>query len=184
MDQGESGVKKLLKKLERRLTPETNRQPVITAQSWQIHWQQDLASDDVECIGILLQIEQRLFWRVPEGEELLFWPHQDRQILGNLLDALTFRFAAGDTTPPLGIRLAHQRESAGDTINEILTYLWRHGPALTLRKKKVRYPDEVETRLDGPRQGAQEEMPTRCHAEEAQEPRPLAGEALHEKHND
>ncbi|MBI3143800.1 MAG: hypothetical protein HYZ18_00735 [Pseudogulbenkiania sp.] len=176
-------MKKLLKKLERRLTPETNRQPVITGQSWQIHWQQDLASDDVECIGILLQIDKRLFWRVPEGDELLFWPGPDRQILGNLLDALTFRFAAGDATPPLGIRLTHPRESAGDTINEILTYLWRHGPALTLRKKKARYPDDGETRLDSHGQESQEETPTRYHAVGAPEPQPHGAAQAPEKHN-
>lgn len=177
-------MKKLLKKLERRLTPETNRQPAITAQSWQIYWQQDLASDDVECIGVLLQIGKKLYWRVPEGDELLFWPGPDRQILGNLLDALTFRFAAGDATPPLGIRLAYQRESAGDTINEILTYLWRHGPALTLRKKKGRYPDDDEMTLDTPATREQEETLTRYRGEEAPTPRPLAGEVQHEKHSD
>lgn len=138
-------MKKLLKKLSKRLTPETDRQPVISAQSWQVHWQQDLAADDTECIGVLLKIGKRLYWRVLDGDEMLYWPSDDRQLLATLLDALTFRFAAGDATPPLGILLNHQRESTGDTISEILTYLWKHGPALTLRKKKVRYPhDERE----------------------------------------
>lgn len=138
-------MKKLLKKLSKRLTPETDRQPAITAQSWQVHWQQDLAADDTECIGVLLKIGKRLYWRVLDGDEMLYWPSDDRQLLATLLDALTFRFAAGDATPPLGILLNHQRESTGDTISEILTYLWKHGPELTLRKKKVRYPhDERE----------------------------------------
>lgn len=174
-------MKKLLKKLSKRLTPETDRQPAITAQSWQVHWQQDLAADDTECIGVLLKIGKRLYWRVLDGDEMLYWPSDDRQLLTTLLDALTFRFAAGDAAPPLGILLNHQRESTGDTISEILTYLWKHGPALTLRKKKVRYPhDEREIANFLVKDAAA----THCRDEEGSTPQQHDVLSKLEQHND
>lgn len=137
-------MKKLLEQLEKRLTPNTDRQPAISAESWQIHWQPDMASSSTECIGILLKAGQKLYWRTPEDDELSYWHTDEQQLLATLLDAAIFQFATGATNTPLGICLKQHRESAGETIREILDYLWKLGPEQTMRKKKARYPHDKQ----------------------------------------
>lgn len=135
---------KLADKLSKRLTPETDQQAPIRATSWQVFWQYDLASDDMECVGVVMRIGDKLYWNLPSHEQLQAWPEQERQILSTQLDALAYRLSTGTPTTPMGMSLRNERESSGNTITEILTYLWRHGPALTLRKKKAHLPHDEE----------------------------------------
>lgn len=137
-------MKKLASKLSKRLTPETDQQPMIRATSWQIYWQYDLASDDTECVGVVMRIADKLYWNLPSPEMLLAWPEAERQMLTSQLDALAYRLTTGALSTPMGMSLRNERESAGNNISEILTYLWRHGPALTLRKKKAHLPHDAE----------------------------------------
>ncbi|POB00144.1 hypothetical protein C2134_02835 [Chromobacterium sinusclupearum] len=135
---------KLADKLSKRLTPETDQQPLIRATSWQVFWQYDLASDDMECVGVVMRIGDKLYWNLPSADMLAAWPEAERQILTSQLDALAYRLTTGALSTPMGMSLRNERESAGNTITEILTYLWRHGPALTLRKKKAHLPHDEE----------------------------------------
>jgi len=128
-------VKNLGKRLQNRLTPSTNRVPAITGTSWTVHWRPSLASDNQACIGVLLQAGEKLYWRLPDEHELASWPEEDAGLLGILLDAATFRWATGKQDTPNGLTLGPARETAGDTINEILEYLWRHNTEATLKKK-------------------------------------------------
>lgn len=130
-------MKKLGKRLLKHLTPDTNRMPAITGTSWTVHWRPSLASDDQTCIGVLLQVGEKLYWRVPDEHELASWPEDDAALLSIQLDAATFRWAANKLAPPNGLALGPAREATGDTVNEILGYLWRHGPGATLKKKDL-----------------------------------------------
>lgn len=141
MDKRENRVKKLGKRLQKHLTPDTNRMPAITATSWTVHWRPSLASDNQACIGVLLQVGEKLYWRVPDEHELASWPEEDAALLSILLDAATFRWAAGKPDTPYGLALGPTREASGDTINEILGYLWHHGPDATLKKKDLNMHD-------------------------------------------
>lgn len=145
MDKRENRVKKLGKRLQKHLTPDTNRMPAITATSWTVHWRPSLASDNQVCIGVLLQVGEKLYWRVPDEHELASWPEDDAALLGILLDAATFRWATGKLDTPNGLALGHAREAAGETINEILGYLWHHGPGAILKKKARTGHDKQET---------------------------------------
>ncbi|MEN7429674.1 hypothetical protein VA599_02885 [Chromobacterium sp. TRC.1.1.SA] len=133
---------KLAGKLSKRLTPETDQQPLIRASSWQVYWQFDLASDDMECVGVVMRIDDKLYWNLPSADQLLAWPNAERQMLTTQLDALAYRLTTGALTTPMGMSLRNERESSGNNISEILSYLWRHGPALTLRKKKAHLPHD------------------------------------------
>lgn len=141
MDKRENRVKKLGKRLQKHLTPDTNRMPAITGTSWTVHWRPSLASDNQACIGVLLQVGEKLYWRVPDEHELASWPEDDAALLGILLDAATFRWATGKLDTPSGLALGPARETAGDTINEILGYLWHHGPGAVLKKKDLSIHD-------------------------------------------
>lgn len=141
MDKRENRVKNLGKRLQKRLTPSTNRTPAITGTSWTVHWRPSLASDNQVCIGVLLQAGEKLYWRLPDEHELASWPDEDAGLLGILLDAATFRWATGKQDTPNGLTLGPPREAAGDTVNEILGYLWRHNTAATLKKKDLSMHD-------------------------------------------
>lgn len=136
MSKSKKPESKLVNKLSKRLTPETDQQPMIRATSWQVYWQYDLASDDTECVGVVMKIADKLYWNLPSPDMLLAWPVAERQMLTSQLDALAYRLTTGALSAPMGMSLRNERESAGNNISEILAYLWRHGPALTLRKKK------------------------------------------------
>lgn len=144
MDKRENRVKKLGKRLQKHLTPNTNRLPAITGTSWTVSWRPSLASDDQTCIGVLLQVGEKLYWRVPDEHELASWPEDDAALLSILLDAATFRWAANKLPPPNGLALGPARETAGDTVNEILRYLWQHEPEKTLKKKAHYFHDKQE----------------------------------------
>lgn len=135
---------KLVAKLSKRLTLETDQQPAIRATSWQVYWQYDLASDDIECVGVVMRIGDKLYWNLPSSEMLLAWPAAEREMLASQLDALAYRLTSGALSAPMGMTLRNERESTGNNISEILSYLWRHGPALTLRKKKAHLPHDSE----------------------------------------
>jgi len=141
MDKRENRVKKLGKRLQKHLTPDTNRMPAITATSWTVHWRPSLASDNQVCIGVLLQVGEKLYWRVPDEHELASWPEDDAALLGILLDAATFRWATGKRDTPNGLTLGTPKETAGDTVNEILGYLWHHNTGATLKKKDLNMHD-------------------------------------------
>lgn len=133
---------KLAARLASRLTPETDRQPPLKGQAWQIEWQHDLGSTSTIPVGCLLLLDGRPYWRTLDHDALALLGTDEAVTLQGLLDALRVRLSKGELSPPPGIILHDCGSARGDNTRQILDYLWKHGPAGWLKKKALSQHDK------------------------------------------